>query len=362
MRQTNYFHIDLPLLSGILMLCALSLIVLYSAGGESTDALVKHAIRIGFALLLMCFFARIPALTLARWSLYVYLAGLILLLIVLVVGITGKGAQRWIDLSLFRFQPAEIMKIAVPMMIAWALTRSTLPPRPVFIILSVFIALIPTVLVILQPDLGTGLLIALAGIAVIFLAGIGWRLIVTMLLSLTVIVPVMWVFVLLDYQRSRVLTLLDPWRDPLGAGYHIIQSIIAIGSGGIPGKGWLSGSQSQLEFIPERRTDFIFAVYAEEFGFIGVMVLLTLYLFVVFRGLLIAFKAQDSYSRLLAGGLSMTFFFYVFVNIGMVSGILPVVGIPLPLISYGGTSMVTLMIGFGVLMSISYTTNTRGRG
>ncbi len=335
------------------MLTGLSLIILYSAGGEDIDQLTKHAIRAVFALILMLIFARIPTTALARWSPHIYLIGLGLLLVVLAVGFTGKGATRWLDLGLFRFQPAEIMKIAVPMMVAWILTQSKLPPRPLYLILSIFIVIVPTILVILQPDLGTALLITLSGIMIIFLAGIGWKLIIFILASLCAIIPAMWVFVLHDYQRSRVLTLFDPWADPLGAGYHIIQSIIAIGSGGVQGKGWLSGTQSQLEFIPERSTDFIFAVYAEEFGLIGVIVLLMLYLFLVFRGLLIAFYAQDTYSRLLAGGLSATFFFYVFVNIGMVSGILPVVGVPLPLMSYGGTSMVTLMSGFGILMGIA---------
>ena len=221
--------------------------------------------------------------------------------------------------------------------------------------------LLPTGLIILQPDLGTALLIALTGIVVIFLAGVSWKLIVSVTVAMGAAAPILWAFVLHDYQRRRVLTLFDPWSDPLGAGYHTIQSIIAIGSGGIGGKGWLSGTQSQLEFIPERSTDFIFAVFAEEFGLIGAIVLISIYVFLVLRGLVIAFYAQDSYSRLLAGGLSATFFFYVFVNIGMVSGILPVVGVPLPLLSYGGTSMVTLMIGFGILMSISSNRNTLGR-
>ncbi|WP_423906264.1 rod shape-determining protein RodA [Candidatus Spongiihabitans sp.] len=361
MRQTdNPSYIDLPLLTVVLMLCALSLIVLYSATGENLEQLVRRSIHVGFALAVMLVFTRIRTSILLRWSPNVYAVGLGLLFMVLAIGVIGKGAQRWIDLSVFRFQPAEMMKIAVPMMVAWTVARSTLPPNPLFIILSIFIVLIPTALVILQPDLGTGLLIALTGIMMIFLAGIGWKFIVTALLSLAVIVPAMWVFVLHDYQRSRVFTLFDPWADPLGVGYHIIQSIIAIGSGGVQGKGWLSGTQSQLEFIPEQRTDFIFAVYAEEFGLIGVIVLLMLYLFLVFRGLLIAFHARDTYSRLLAGGLSTTFFFYVFVNIGMVSGILPVVGIPLPLMSYGGTSMVTLMIGLGILMSIARDSKSRG--
>ena len=343
------------------MLCGISLIVLYSAVGENIDQITKHSIRAVFAILLMLVFSRIPPSMLSRWSLHIYLFGLGLLFIVLAVGIIGKGAQRWIDLGIFRFQPSEIMKIGVPMMVAWLLTRSTLPPRFSVLIFAVLIVLIPAALVILQPDLGTGLLIALAGIIVIFLAGISWKLILSVIFSMGLIAPAMWVFVLHDYQRTRILTLFDPWSDPLGAGYHTIQSIIAIGSGGVQGKGWLSGTQSQLEFIPERSTDFIFSVFAEEFGFIGVIVLLLLYSFLVFRGLLIAFYAQDTYSRLLAGGLSATFFFYVFVNIGMVSGILPVVGVPLPLMSYGGTSMVTLMIGFGILMSISRNRNYIGR-
>ena len=352
-RENSAPFVDYPLLSVILMLCGISLIVLYSAGGENLDQLAKHAIRAGFALCLMLVVSRIPPAILARYSLHIYLSGLGLLFIVLAVGFIGKGAQRWLDLGILRFQPSEIMKIGVPMMVAWLLTRSTLPPRPLFLLLSVIAVLLPTVLIILQPDLGTALLIALTGIVVIFVAGMSWKLIVSVVVLLCAAAPVMWAFVLHDYQRRRVLTLFDPWSDPLGAGYHTIQSIIAIGSGGIQGKGWLSGTQSQLEFIPERSTDFIFAVYAEEFGLVGALVLLVLYLFLILRGLAIAFYAQDTYSRLLAAGLSATFFFYVFVNIGMVSGILPVVGVPLPLLSYGGTSMVTLMIGFGILMSIS---------
>ena len=335
------------------MLCGVGLIVLFSAVGENIDLTAKHSIRAGIALVLMYAVSRFPPKALARYSPHIYLSGLALLVVVLAVGFTGKGAQRWIDLGLFRFQPAEIMKIGVPMMVAWLLTRMSLSLGFVPLLLSVLIIVIPTVLIILQPDLGTGLLIGLAGITVIFLAGISFRSIIFVIALGGLSTPLMWYQVLLDYQRNRILTLLDPWADPLGAGYHTIQSIIAIGSGGIWGKGWLSGTQSQLEFIPERNTDFIFSVFAEEFGLVGVVVLMSLYCFMVFRGLLIAYYAQDTYSRLLAGGLSATFFFYVFVNIGMVSGILPVVGVPLPLISYGGTSMVTLMVGFGILMSIS---------
>ncbi|MCY3768282.1 MAG: rod shape-determining protein RodA [Gammaproteobacteria bacterium] len=351
--DTNPPYIDLPLFSVVLMLFGLSLVILYSASGEDMDRIMKHGIRFGFGLVLLVIFARIPPRVLLQWSPHVYLTGLILLMVVLAIGIIGKGAQRWLDLGFFRFQPSEIMRIAIPMMIAWILARTSLPPKPLSIFLGILVVLLPTVLVILQPDLGTAILIAMTGITVIFLSGIGWKLIFAALFAISIIAPAMWVFVLHDYQRSRVLTLFDPWADPLGAGYHIIQSIIAIGSGGFQGKGWLSGTQSQLEFIPERSTDFIFSVFAEEFGLIGVVVLLMLYLFLVFRGLMIAFYAQNTYSRLLAGGLSATYFFYVFVNIGMVAGILPVVGVPLPLMSYGGSSMVTLMIGFGILMSIA---------
>ena len=352
-RNENQFALDLPLVTAILMLLGLSVVVIYSAGGESTALLTRQTLRMGFAVALMLMFSRISPHSLMRWSPYIYGLGLILLFVVLGFGFIGKGAQRWLDLGVIRFQPAEIMKLGVPMMVAWVMTRSTLPPRLPYLIVSICIVLLPSVLVILQPDLGTAILIASTGVIVIFLAGIGWKLIAAVIVALGAAAPLLWFFVLHPYQQRRILTLFDPWADPLGAGYHTIQSIIAIGSGGVRGKGWLAGSQSQLEFIPERSTDFIFAVYAEEFGLIGVLLLMGLYLFLVFRGLMIAFYAHDTYSRLLAGSLSVTFFFYVFVNIGMVSGILPVVGVPLPLISYGGTSMVTLMIGFGMLMSIN---------
>ena len=334
------------------MLLMFSTVVIFSAGGENTALLTRQFLRMGFALCLMLAFCYISPQSLMRWSPHVYAIGLILLFIVLGYGFIGKGAQRWIDLGVIRFQPSEIMKLGVPMMVAWIMTRSTLPPRIPFLILSICVVLLPTVLVVLQPDLGTAILLALTGVIVIFLSGVSWKIIVSVCFALGAAAPLLWFFVLHPYQQQRILTLFDPWADPLGAGYHTIQSIIAIGSGGVTGKGWLNGTQSQLEFIPERSTDFIFAVFAEEFGLFGVLLLICLYLFVVIRGLIIAFYAQDTYSRLLAGSLSVTFFFYVFVNIGMVSGILPVVGVPLPLISYGGTSMVTLMIGFGMLMSI----------
>ncbi|MGD8812553.1 MAG: rod shape-determining protein RodA, partial [Thioalkalispiraceae bacterium] len=267
-------------------------------------------------------------------------------------GEVGKGAQRWLSLGFFRFQPSEIMKIAVPIMIAWYLADAVLPPRRLQLLTALTILVIPTLLVAKQPDLGTALLIASSGIFVLLLAGLQWKLIFGSLLVLVASTPLAWNYLLHDYQRQRVLTFLNPENDPLGAGYHIIQSTIAIGSGGLYGKGWLNGTQSHLDFLPERSTDFIFAVFGEEFGFLGILLLLVIYGVIIVRGLIIANQAQDTFTRLLAGSLVLTFFVYIFVNIGMVSGILPVVGVPLPLISYGGTSMVTLLSGFGILMSI----------
>jgi rod shape determining protein RodA len=352
MKREELWHLDPPLLTGVLTLCALSLVILYSAGGENWSLLLRQGMRMVLAVMVMVALAQVTPETLSRWAPWVFGIGLALLLLVLLVGIVGKGAQRWLNLGLFRFQPAEIMKLGVPMMVAWALTRNPLPPRLRDLSLAAVVVAVPSALVVLQPDLGTALLIAASGVLVIFLAGIRWRWLGLLALGAAAAAPLMWFYVLRDYQRSRIITLFDPWSDPLGAGYHTIQSIIAVGSGGVNGKGWLNGSQSQLEFIPERGTDFIFAVYAEEFGLIGASIILGLYLFVVGRGLYISFYAQDTFSRLVAGSLSLTFFFYLFVNMGMVSGILPVVGVPLPLISYGGTSMVTLLAGFGILMSI----------
>jgi rod shape determining protein RodA len=274
-----------------------------------------------------------------------------MLVLVLLIGYTGKGAQRWLDLGVFRFQPSELMKLGVPMMVAWVLTRKSLPPSKLTLVFAASVLLIPTALILKQPDLGTTIMILASGALVIFLAGFAWRNIAALLLIGAIATPFLWQM-LREYQRQRIRTLFDPWSDPLGAGYHSIQSMIAIGSGGAQGKGWTNGSQSQLEFIPERHTDFIFSVFSEEFGFIGVIMLFVLYITIVGRGLYIAYYTKDTYSRLLAGSLSMTFFFYLFVNVGMVAGILPVVGVPLPLISYGGTSMVTLMAGFGILMGI----------
>jgi len=347
----DFIHLDLPLLIGLLLLCGFGLAILYSASGQDMGQIQRQLIRLGLAFLVMLVVAQIHPATLKRWSPWLYLVGLTLLVAVLVFGQMGKGAQRWLDLGFFRFQPSEMVKLAVPMMIAWFLAEKPLPPDWKRLLISLILIIIPVLLIFKQPDLGTSLLVASAGIFALFLAGVSWRIIGGALASLTALAPALWFF-MKDYQRQRVLTFMNPESDPLGSGYHIIQSKIAIGSGGVYGKGWLNGTQSNLDFLPERHTDFIFAVLAEEFGFIGILLLLSIYLFIIVRGLYIASRGQDTYSRLLGGALTLVFFVYLFVNTGMVSGILPVVGVPLPLISYGGTSLVTLMAGFGILRSI----------
>ncbi|RBP50920.1 rod shape-determining protein RodA [Arenicella xantha] len=352
--------VDLPILFGLLLLCAGSLLILWSAGGENSRLIWNQAIRMGVAFFGMLVIAQIRTDTLFRWSPYFYFAGLVMLVLVLLVGDVGKGAQRWLDFGVIRFQPSEAMKIAVPMMVAWVVTRKTLPPPPKNLFYAALVLLLPSFLILKQPDLGTTLLILMSGSLIIFLAGFAWKYIAILFGAAAIAAPVLYQF-LHPYQQRRIQTLFDPWSDPLGNGYHTIQSMIAIGSGGAQGKGWTEGSQSQLDFIPERHTDFIFSVFSEEHGFIGALMLLTLYLALTARGLYIAYYTKDTFSRLLAGSLSMTFFFYVFVNIGMVSGMLPVVGVPLPLISYGGTSMVTLLAGFGILMGIHNTRSLMSR-
>jgi len=344
-------HLDAPLMTALLLLVMVSLVVLYSAGGQDGGLLLRQGVRIAISLVVLVGVAQVPPAALRRWAPYLYLGGLLLLLAVIGLGTIGKGARRWLDLGLFRFQPAELMKLAVPMAVAWWCARGPLPPGARGLLTAGVMVVLPAVLVAVQPDLGTALLIAASGIFVVFLAGIRWRLIALLVFAALAAAPLLWTR-LHDYQKSRILTLLNPWDDPLGRGYHVIQSTIAVGSGGVFGKGWLNGSQSQLEFIPERATDFIFAVYAEEFGLMGSALLLSIYMVAVLRGLYIAGMARDGFSRLLAGSLALTAFCYVFVNVGMVSGILPVVGVPLPLVSYGGTSMITLAAGFGMLMSV----------
>jgi rod shape determining protein RodA len=350
-RLLSKLHLDGPLLAGLFAVSGAGLVILYSAGGQSEELLMRQVFRIGFAFGVMLAAAQIPPNFLRMWSPWLYLFGVVLLGFVLVGGDVGKGAQRWLDLGVVRFQPSEIMKLAVPMMVAWFLHRRPLPPQLPELLFMVILIIVPTVMIAVQPDLGTSLLIASSGAIVILLAGLRLRIILLLGFVIVSAAPVLWYF-MHDYQKQRVLTFLNPENDPLGSGYHIIQSKIAIGSGGVFGKGWMNGSQAQLEFLPERSTDFIFAVAGEEFGLLGLLLLLVLYLFVVGRGLYIAVHGQDTFSRLIAGSISLTFFVYLFVNTGMVTGLLPVVGVPLPLVSYGGTSMVTLMAGFGILMSV----------
>ncbi len=350
-RVLEALHLDGPLLLALLAVCAAGLIVLFSAAGEDFPVFLRQATRAGIAFAVLVAMAQIPPRMLRVAAPWLYAAGVLLLVIVAVTGDVAMGAQRWLDLGVVRFQPSEIMKIAVPMVCAWFLQDRPLPPDlRSLLVLSVAI-LVPTLLIAEQPDLGTSLLVASGGVLVVLLAGLQFRYIAALGALVLAAVPVVW-HMLHDYQRQRVLTFLNPQTDPLGAGYHTIQSQIAIGSGGVFGKGYMNGSQAQLEFLPERSTDFIFAVIGEEWGLVGLVVLLLLYVLVIARGLYIAVQAQDTFSRLLAGSLSLTFGVYVFVNAGMVAGLLPVVGVPLPLVSYGGTSMVTLMAGFGILMSI----------
>ncbi len=353
-RQSLWWkvHLDWPLLLGIMLLIFYGLAILYSASGESNAMLQRQIRSLAVALSVMLIIAQISTRVLRSWSMPLYSAGLLLLLLVLLYGSEGKGAQRWLDLGVFRFQPSELMKLAMPLMLAWYFDQRRLPPKKRELFIAAVAILLPTALIAKQPDLGTALLIASSGIFVIFLAGIKWRMIVALVISGAAYIPIHWHYFMHEYQRQRVQTFLNPESDPLGAGYHIIQSKIAIGSGGFYGKGWLNGTQSQLDFLPERHTDFIFSVMAEEFGLLGVILLLLLYLFIIGRCLFLASQAQDSFSRLTIGALTLIFFIYVFVNVGMVSGLLPVVGLPLPLISYGGTSLVTLLAGFGVIMSV----------
>jgi len=346
-------HIDGLLLLLLLTLAAASLFILYSASGKNLDLLMKQASSFGLGLGAMLVIAQFEPRFMARWVPLGYLVVVGLLLVVEFLGHTAMGATRWINIpGVIRFQPSEFMKIIMPMTIAWYLSSRPLPPRLKHTLVSLALIVVPFVLILKQPDLGTSLLILASGAFVLFIAGLPWRWILGAVTALVPVAVGMWYFVMHDYQKQRVLTFLDPESDPLGTGWNIIQSKAAIGSGGVFGKGWLLGTQSHLDFLPESHTDFIIAVLAEEFGLVGVCLLLVLYLLLIARGLTITVQAQTLFGKLLAGALTMTFFVYVFVNIGMVSGLLPVVGVPLPFISYGGTSLVTLLSGFGVLMSI----------
>jgi rod shape determining protein RodA len=350
-RVLDALHVDGPLLLAVLAVCAAGLVVLFSAAGEDVSVFLRQAARVGLALGVLVAVAQVPPRVLRAGAPWLYATGVMLLVAVAVTGDIAMGAQRWLDLGVVRFQPSEIMKIAVPLACAWYLHDRPLPPDFRSLVVLAVAILVPVLLIAEQPDLGTALLVAAGGGLVVLLAGLQARYLLGIGALVVGAVPVLWHY-LHDYQRQRVLTFLNPENDPLGAGYHTIQSQIAIGSGGVFGKGYMNGSQAQLEFLPERSTDFIFAVIGEEWGLVGLGVLIGLYLLVIARGLYIAAQAHDTFSRLIAGALTLTFAVYVFVNTGMVAGLLPVVGVPLPLVSYGGTSMVTLMAGFGILMSV----------
>jgi rod shape determining protein RodA len=344
-------HLDRQLMILVSILLAMGLLILFSASGASAERTAAQLVNIAIALAFMWVAANIPLHHLASVALPLYLLGLVLLIAVELVGLEVNGAQRWLDLGFARIQPSELMKIAVPMMLAWYFDRYEAVLRFSNFVVATILVVVPVLLIASQPDLGTSLLVAVAGFYVLFLAGLSMRLLVGTGLIGIAALPFLW-SAMHDYQRQRVMTLIDPMQDPLGAGYHTIQSTIAMGSGGFLGKGWLNGTQSHLEFLPERTTDFIFAVYGEEFGLLGNLVLILLFMLLIGRGLVIAANAPTLFARLLAGGVTLTFFTYVFVNMGMVGGLLPVVGVPLPLISYGGTSLMTLMFGIGLLMSI----------
>ena len=350
-RVLSALKIDGPLVTGLALIAVYGLIVLYSASGQSVPTIIRTVVRIFLGAIAMLVLARVNPNFLRRTTPWLYVIGVFLLIVVAAFGHIGLGAQRWLSIGFVRFQPSELMKLAVPMMCAWYLHERPLPPSFTSLLLLAGLILLPVGLVAIEPDLGTAALIGVAGVLVMVMAGLQVRIMAAATGLAAVAAWFGWRF-MHDYQRKRVLTFLDPQTDPLGAGYHIIQSQIAIGSGGLFGKGWMNGSQAQLDFLPERSTDFVFAVIGEEFGLIGLAVLLLLYMFVTARAIFLAMQTQDTFARLLAGSLALTFFVYVFINAGMVTGLLPVVGVPLPLVSYGGTSVVTLLAGFGVLMAL----------
>jgi rod shape determining protein RodA len=351
-RRLSRIHLDPLLLAALLGVIGFGLVVLYSALGRDISAFDGQVVRIGAALFVMVVAAQFDPGFYLRWTPLLYGVGMLMLVAVLAFGVIVKGSQRWLEIpGVTRFQPSEIMKIAVPLMVAWYFNERPLPPRLGHLAVAMAIIGAPAVLVAVQPDLGTAILIMAAGMAVVVLSGLQWRWIGLAAVAAAAAAPGLW-YVMRDYQRDRILTLFDPERDPLGKGWNIIQSTTAIGSGGVFGKGLFEGTQSHLDFLPEGQTDFIIAVVAEELGLVGVVVLLVLYLVVIARGLYIATQARQTFGRLAVGGLTLTFFVYVFVNIAMVSGLLPVVGVPLPLVSYGGTSAITLLASFGIVMSI----------
>ncbi|URJ30837.1 rod shape-determining protein RodA [Candidatus Blochmannia vicinus (nom. nud.)] len=347
------YHIDLTLFLLIIFLLLYGVFIMWSACGQNFEIMRLKVLQIIGGLLLMGFLAQISPRVYESWAPYIYFLCLILLISVNMIGQISKGAQRWLDFGIIRFQPSEIVKISVLLMVSYYVDKGRHPPSLKNVSIALLLIMIPTTLMLAQPDLGTAILTISSGLFVLFLSGMSWKLIIFTLLLMVFFTPIFWFFCMHEYQRSRITVLLHPEIDPLGAGYHIIQSKIAIGSGGLTGKGWLHGTQSQLEFLPERHTDFIFAVIGEELGFLGILVLLLLYLGIIFRGFIIAVKIKHMFGRLIIGGFMLVLFMYIFVNIGMVSGLLPVVGIPLPLISYGGSSLLVLMAGFGIVMSIN---------
>lgn len=343
--------LDWPLCVALAALMSIGLAVLYSAGNESMGLVLAQGMRYAVGFAAMWGLSRVPPHRLRNATPLAYIATLVPLLLVLVIG-TGKHGRHWIDLKVFFFQPAELLKLTLPMMAAWYLNRELLPPRFRAVLVTAVIIAVPTGLILLQPDFGTAMLVGISGAFVLFLAGLSWWWFVVAASGVAAAAPVAWIWLLRDYQKNRILTFLNPESDPLGAGWNIIQSKIAIGSGGLTGQGWGHGSQSHLNYLPEHTTDFIFAVLSEEFGWVGVATVLTLYLFVIGRCLWIAAAARDGYSRLLAGSLGLALFVYVIVNGGMISGLLPVVGVPMPLLSFGGTSAVSLLAGLGVVMAV----------
>lgn len=352
-RWLYKLHLDLLLLVLVVAVLAFGLMVLFSAAGDQSRLFDAQFQRVLVAMAVLVVAAQLPPGLYFRWAPFVYVVGLLLLLLVLLVGVKVKGSQRWLEIpGLLRFQPSELMKIAVPMALAWYLQQRVLPPSAKHTFFSLLIILLPALAIAAQPDLGTAILVAGAGLALLMLAGLSWRYLGYALFLFAAAAPLLWQFALQGYQRQRIITLFDPESDPLGAGWNIIQSTTAIGSGGVFGKGLLQGTQSHLDFLPEARTDFIIAVVGEELGLVGVLCLLLLYLGIIARGLVLAVSAQSTFARLFAGALTLTFFIYLFVNIAMVSGLLPVVGVPLPLVSYGGTSIITLMASFGIIMSM----------
>lgn len=352
-RLAERLHIDFFLLMLLLLLTTIGLTVLYSASGHNLPSVEKQGTFFLIAYVTMFVVAQIPVDLIRRMAPFAYVGGVLLLLAVTIFGDISMGAQRWLQIGSFRFQPSEIMKLAMPITVAAFLSSGFLPPSFKRVVAVLALIGIPTALIIEQPDLGTSILVATSGMMVLFFSGLLWRYIAAAAVVFGASLWPIWHYMLHDYQRQRVLTMLDPTQDPLGTGWNIIQSKTAIGSGGLSGKGWMEGTQSRLDFLPEGHTDFIIAVMSEEFGLLGVIMLLTVYALVIIRGLTIAVKSQNTFGRLLAASVSSTFFVYVFVNMGMVSGMLPVVGVPLPLISQGGTAIVALFAGFGLLMAIS---------